>query len=72
MGLPAKSSSLLHKAKLLHYPRTASELAWADVNQGIIDLSSSAHQQIHTSLPALLWDLICNEPIGSVLREERC
>lgn len=68
---PAKSSSLLHKAKLLHFPSSAPEPAWADTDQGIIVLSTSAHQQIGTSLPALLWDQICNEPVGAVLTEER-
>lgn len=33
----------------------------------ITDLSTSVHQQICTSLTALLRDMICNKPIGSAL-----
>lgn len=56
---------------MVHYPRTANESVWADIDQGIIDLSASAHLQIRTSLPALLWDLICNEPVSSASPEEK-
>lgn len=38
----------------------------------IRDLSASAHQQVHTSLPAQPWCLICSEPVDSVLSEKRC
>lgn len=68
---PATSSSLLHRAKLLHCLRAASEPTWSDIDQGDYRPFIFAHQQVHTSLPAQPWGLICSEPVDSVL-SKRC